>query len=250
MKKLFLLLLCPLLLLAACGVQNEEEEEPFSADFTIRPPESLTDVYYDIPMPSEADVSADEANPVVPDGATALRYDDLRALFADAMFGGEPEACAALWTQQVRYAPEGSWTQEDLDLLSDMAQDLTQIAPFPGMRQTDVRNANVIVHFADVPDAQFTYTLDADGAIVQGQITIPSKLPPGQRNALLAEKMFRLFGFFHTAETPLDSVLAEDPADYMTETDLILLEIAYGQTESGMKQAVCMEKFAEHFDKH
>ena len=240
MKKILPLCLVPLLLFAACG--KTEDEEPFSAAFTIRPPESLTEVYYEIPMPSEQASST-----TLPDADHTLRLEDLRALLVQSVFGGKPDAFVCLWKEQVRYVLDGSFTEDDRSALSDMAADLTQIAPFPGMRETNAENANVIVHFADVPTAQFTFTKDAGGAITAGQITIPSSLPSRQRNALLQEKMFRLFGFFYDAQTPLDSVLAPEPADALTEPDLILLETMYGQLSAGMTKAQAEQAFTNAF---
>ena len=248
MKRLLLLLLCLPILFAACGLQSaDEEEEPFSADFTIRPPESLTDVYYEIPLSTEADEKVLSTGTTIPEGASTMRYEDLRDMMRQAMFTSVSDAAAALWTQPVRYTLEGSFTEEDSSFMNDLATDLIQITSFPGLRETTPKEANVIVHFADVPEAQFTYTKSSGGAITQGQITIPSGVPAWQREKLIAEKMFRLFGFFYPVNTPLESVLAEEGADYLTQADLILLEVVYGQMEPGMAKADCIQRFDSYF---
>ena len=239
-KKLIVLCVVPLLLLAACG--KAEEEEPFSAAFTIRPPESLTEVYYEVPMPNETG-----SGTTLPSDANTLRLQDLQELMSQSMFGEKEDASVCLWTQQVRYTLEGSFTEDDRTALTNMAQTLMQIAPFPGIRETDAKSANVIVHFADVSDAQFTYTADANGAITAGQMTIPSALSSWQRSALLEKTMFRLFGFFYKTDTHLSSVLAEEPAASLTEADLIVLETVYGQLQPGMTKDDAVSAFSNAF---
>ena len=243
MKKLILPCLVLLLCLSACSFQAEEEE-PFSAAFTIRPPESLTEIYYEIPLPSG---ESPDTYTTLPDADHTLRLDDLRSLMEQSMFGTKPDATVSMWTTQIRYALDGSFTDDDSTALSDMAADLVQIAAFPGMREADAKTANVTVCFDDVQKAQLSYDIGANGEILSGEITIPSALPAYQRSALLQEKMFRLFGFFHDAQTTLDSVLAEEPAASVTEADLVILESVYGQFSPGMTKDAANEAFTDAF---
>ena len=243
MKKLALLCLVLLLCLSACSLRAEEEE-PFSAAFTIRPRESATEVYYDVPLPSE---SVPAVGTTLPDADHTLRLEDLRSLMTQSMFGEKADAVACLWTTQVRYTLRGDFTEDDRTALSSMAQDLVQIAAFPGMRETEDKTANVIVRFTDAPTAQLTYQVDANKNVTSGEITIPSVLPASRRDALLQEKMFRLFGFFYAADTPLDSVLAEKPAASLTEADLIVLETVYGQFQAGMTRDDAVKAFSDPF---
>ena len=243
MKKIVIPCLILLLCLTACSLQSEEEE-PFSAAFTIRPKETLTEVYYEIPLSTDP---GEISGTTLPDADHTLRLEDLRSLMTQSVFAGKADAVVHLWTEQIRYTLDGDFTDDDRNVLSGLAADLVQISAFPGMRETDAQNASVVVHFADADKAQFTYTLDADGAVTAGQITIPSSLPAWQRGALLEENMFRLFGFFYDAQTSLDSLLAEEPADAVTEADLILLETVYGQMQSGMTKDDAETAFTNHF---
>ena len=244
MKKRLLLCLAALLCLSACSLQMTEDEEPFSAAFTIRPPESLTEVYYDIPLSTE---NGEQPGTTLPDADHTLRLEDLRGLMTQSVFGENADATVCLWQKQICYTLEGSFTEEDRAALTGMAQTLVQISPFPGMRETTADSANVTVHFTDTDKAQFTCTTDANGVITSGQITIPSSLPTWQRSALLEEKMFRLFGFPNAVQTPLESVLAQKPASTLTEADLIVLETVYGHMQPGMTQTDAVNAFTEAF---
>lgn len=254
MKKWLLLCLTPLLLLSACSILASPDDEPFSAEFTIRPPESLTEVFFDIPVPSETTQleqtlpTHTSVTPVteIPDVNT-LPLQDLRDLMTQAMFDDSADASAALWTNQIRYTLVGSFTQEDQTALSDMASDLVQISAFPGLRETDADSANVVVQFTDASAASSRFERASDGVIVSGEVTIPAAASPAERKAMLQEKMFRLFGFPNAVQTSLDSVLAQHPASYMTEADLIVLETVYQQMTPGMDKAACTRAFTQYF---
>ncbi|MBQ7541634.1 MAG: hypothetical protein IJT44_05015 [Clostridia bacterium] len=232
MRKAAVLFLCLLLpALAACGAA--EEEEPFSAAFTIRPEPTLTAVYYDTSYVGETRVLPGDT----------LDAGVLRALFLEALFGEEAQY-AVRWTSDVQYALSGSFADHDAQTVSDIADALDRVDGFPGIRETTADRANVRIVFTDAAQVQFLPETDAAGRILSVQITVPSSWDGARRAAALHQTMMRACGFFYTVQTPLESVLRQDsPADALTEADRILLDALYGGVEAGDGEDVCMEKF-------
>ena len=226
------LLLCVLLLgLTACGAPIEEE--PFSAAFTIRPEPELTEVYFDTSYAEETQILYDDA----------LNADQLRALFAQALFGADA-AIAVRWVSPVRYVLRGSFTADDAQTVSDLAADLKTVPAFPGIRETTADDANLEIRFSEAGQVRFSPKTDGSGRILSAQITIPQTLESAQRKAALYQSILRACGFFFTAHTPLESVLSEDtPAAALTEADWAMLHVLYGSIEPGESEDVCLQKF-------
>jgi hypothetical protein len=236
MRNLLLVVLCLSLLLCAASCGLTAEEEPFSAAFTIRPPESLTEVFFDTSYAGETFVQRDDA----------LDFDALRMLFLDGLFDEQTEH-AARWNTPLLYALEGEFTTQDAQVLSDLAMELARVNGFPGMRETTSADANVHISFDKATRPQVLPYTDADGRIRSVQITIPSAYLPVQRSAAVRQYMMRACGFFHTARTTLDSVLAERPASDLREADYILLNILYSGVEAGDDKDACLEAFEQYF---
>ena len=237
MRKFSILILCLVLLLCAASCGKATEEEPFSAAFTIRPPESLTEVFFDTSYAGNTRVLRDDT----------LDYDALRALFIDSLLGSEADGHAARWSTSILYALEGEFTTQDAQTMSDLSMELARIIGFPGMRETTSANANVHIRFERADGAQVIPYTDADGHIRSVQITVPSSYLPAQRSAALRQRIMHACGFFHTAQTALDSVLAERPASDLREADYILLSILYGGVEAGDDKKACLAAFERYF---
>ena len=235
MRKLCIGALCIVLLLctAACG---QTVDEPYSAAFTIRPPESLTAVYFDTPYVSETFVVRDDA----------LDYNALRELYIGSLFGAETEY-AARWSTPLLYALEGEFTTQDAQTMSALAVELARTDGFPGMRETAAADANVHIRFQKSDTPLFRYDADASGRIRSVEITVPSAYLPVQRNAIVRQYMMRGCGFFQTVQTTLDSVLAQRPASDLRDADFILLNILYGGVEPGADKAACLAAFDQFF---
>ena len=237
MRKLFIGLLCLVLLLCAASCGQAADNEPYSAAFTIRPPESLTEVFFDTPyVKDETRVIRDDA----------LDYDALRSLFLDGLFGEDGER-AARWNAPLLVALEGAFTTQDAQTLSDLAMDLARVDGFPGMRETNPADANVRIRFDAASSPQMLYDADVNGRIRSVEITVPSAYLPVQRAATMRQYLMRGCGFFYTAQTSLDSVLAERPASDLTDADFILLGILYGGVESGADKNACRAAFEKYF---
>lgn len=236
MRKFSILTLCLVLLLCAASCGKTAEEEPFSAAFTIRPPESLTEVFFDTSYAGETQVLRDDT----------LDYDALRTLYVDGLFDAETER-AVRWSTPLLYALEGEFTAQDAQVLSELSMELARVNGFPGMRETTAANANVQIRFAKANKPDFRYTADEHGRIRSVNITVPAAYLPAQRSAAVRQYMMRGCGFFRTVDTPLDSVLAEKPASNLTDADFILLNVLYGGTEPGADKAACLAAFEQYF---
>ena len=237
MRKASILILCLVLLLCAAACGKAAEEEPFSAAFTIRPPESLTEVFFDTSYTApETQVIRDDT----------LDYDALRALYIEGLFGEETESTVR-WSTPLLYALEGEFTTQDAQVLSELTMELARVNGFPGMRETTSANANVHIRFAKADKPDFRYTADEHGRIRTVNITVPASFMPAQRSAAVRQYMMRGCGFLQTVETTLDSVLAEKPASDLSDADFILLNVLYGGTEPGADKAACLAAFEGYF---
>lgn len=236
MRKLYLFVPVLALLICAASCGTAAQEEPFSAAFTIRPPESLTEVYFDTSYAGETQIVRDDA----------LDFDALRALYIGGLFGEETEH-AARWNSRLQVALEGDFSAQDSQMLSELAMELTRVDGFPGLRETNAAQANVHIRFVKADKAQFRYDADADGRIRSAEITVPATYLSAQRGAAVRQYMMRCCGFTQTVQTTLDSVLAEHPAADLTQADFILLNILYGSVDPGADKTVCLAAFDGHF---
>ena len=236
MRKLFILSLCVVLLCCAASCGRAAEDEPFSAAFTIRPPESLTEVFFDGTYVGQTQVIRDDT----------LDYDALRDLYVGSLFDEQTEQ-AARWSTTLQYALEGDFTQQDSQIASELAMELVRVNGFPGMRETTAANANVHIRFQKADAPQFLYNADANGCIRSVEIIVPAAYLSAQRSAIVRQYMMRGCGFLHTAQTSLDSVLAENPASDLREADFILLSILYSGVEPGADKAACLAAFDRYF---
>ena len=236
MRKVCILLLCFAVLFCAASCGKTAEEEPFSAAFTIRQPESLTEVFFDTSYTGETQVIRDDT----------LDFDALRALFIGSLFD-EQTGCAARWNTTLQFALEGDFTMQDSQTLSDLAMELARIDGFPGLRETTAANANIRIRFQKADKPQFLYDADENGRIRSVEITVPAAYLPAQRSAAVRQYMMRGCGFFRTVPTTLDSVLAENPATDLRDADFLLLNILYGSVEPGADKNTCLAAFEQYF---
>lgn len=236
MRKLFLVSLCLVLLLCAASCGEAPEEEPFSAAYTIRPEEPLTEVFFDTSYVGETQVVHDDA----------LDFEALRALFIGGLFGEDTER-ASRWDTPLLYALEGEFTSQDAQVASELAMELARVDGFPGMRETTAADANVHIRFVKADSPQFLHNTDVNGRIRSVEITIPAAYMPAQRSAAVRQYMMRGCGFFRTVPTTLDSVLAENPAADLTDADFMLLNILYTGVETGADEAACLAAFEQYF---
>lgn len=236
MRKLFIPILCLALLLCAVSCGKAAEEEPFSAAFTIRQQESLTEVFFDTSYVGETQVVRDDA----------LDFGALRELYIGGLFGDETER-ASRWNTPLLYALQGDFNTQDAQTLSELSMELARVSGFPGMRETAAADANVHIRFQKADKPQFLYDADVNGRIRSVEIIVPASYLPAQRSAAVRQYVMRGCGFFQTVQTTLDSVLSETPASDLSEADFILLNIFYGSVEPGADKAACLAAFEQYF---
>ena len=244
MKKAIACVLAAALLgLCGCSLFSNPDDEPFSAAFTIRTTAKPTEVFFDVPY-SETRVSEADTKTYRSD---ALNFTALRNLFVTSIFSGAEDATAHLWKSQIRYSMQGNYTAWDTDAISGVSRDLVGVAGFPGMRATSENDANVFIRFTSDVQGSVSVDVDDSGVIRSGTVVIPQRLSNDQRQALIEQSLVRLCGLPNTVETTLDSVLSRNPASSITEVDLILLDILYGEIQPGMTRDMAQHAFDAHF---
>ena len=244
-KTIAIVLATALLCLCGCSLFSSDDKEPFSAAFTIRTTGQPTEIFFDVPYSEEDTNNAKSTTKTF--ASDSLNFGDLRNLFAKSVFP-DKEDVTHMWQGQIRYCLQGGYTAWDSNAVADVCRDLIGVSGFPGMRQTTASNANVTIRFSDAAEGSFDFDIDSSQVIRGGVITIPQHLSNDERQALIDRYLMQLCGFVNTVDTPLDSVLNKnDPAPALTEVDLILLDILYGEMESDMSRNLCLHTFDAHF---
>lgn len=236
MKKIGILLLCVLLAgLTACTV-SEEEEENFSAAFTIREASAPTEVFFGEPVPAVG--SADLPG--------SLSYDAIEHLFVTSLFGDQGQKLC-LWSKPIQYALNGVFSQMDVQTTGEIAEALSDVSGFPDIRETTADEANVQITFANVSAADCNIAADSNGNILRAEITIPTN-GKFDRTKALWQSMFRICGMLYQAETVLDTVNAESyAAAKPTDTDWMLMDILYSEMQAGMSKEECRSALDAYF---
>ena len=247
MKKMAALMMAALLFtLCGCSIfsfSSDDEEQSFSAEYTIRTTAKPTEVFFDVPY-SESVITEEATRAYRSD---ALDFTELRQLFSDSVFADSDDTLH-MWQNQIRYCIEGATSSADTNELSEISRELISVSGFPGMRETTQSDANVYIRFTDDVKSSVTLETDSSGVVHSGTIIIPNVLPTDKRKALLEQSVMQLCGFEDTVHTQLDSVLRIDaPSDSLTEVDLILLDILYGEMQPGMTRSACLYIFDAHF---
>lgn len=235
MKKIGILSLCILFFtLTACSSASDDDE-PFSAAFVITEPAEPTEVFFD----------SSAVPPQISGHADSFQFDITEHLMIASAFGTGD--VLARWNGPIRYALCGRFTADDAQVAADFARQLSSVSGFPDIRETTETEANVRITVTDVAAADVSITASSAGEIRQAEILLPSDARFDRDHAMRIS-LFRICGLLYQTETTLDTVNAETyPASAPTDTDWLLLEILYGDMQSGMTRDECRTAFKEHF---
>lgn len=225
MKKIVALLLCgSVLCLTACGKKNDGDE-PFSAKYAITSTSAPTVVFFDESHPFDEDASApnNAVEAVEPDGLDFKQVFD----FAKLVYFSEENRMVVKWPGEVLYTIEGKFQQEDTATIETIAEELSDVQGFFGMRRGEKTAANLVIRFTDdsVPNIEFSATESC--RIKSATITIPSNASAQKKTVYLYRYMFRSLGIFGTGDTELDSLFSTSPASKPTDVDWLLLDTLY-----------------------
>lgn len=235
MKKFGILLSVLLLLgLTACGFSSDDKEA-VKPVFVITEPAEPTAVYFNNAIPSQ-----------YIDGAqNSFDRDALEHLFVFSAFGNGD--ILMRWNEPIRYALCGNFSPVDVQTAREVAERLSSIPGFPGISETKETDANVCITVTDVSAADAHITANSAGQIHHAQITVPAS-GRFNRSDAIRTSLFRICGLLYQTETTLDTVNTETyPASAPTDTDWMLMELLYGDMQSGMTKDECRTTFREHF---
>ena len=241
MKRIFLLLICLLVLvaLAACGHKAAEPEptEPAAAP-EVTEPETT------VPEPTEPEVTEPEHSALY---LTDVPVEDVITWFnevcLDSEFvnGGDPTRIQK-WDAPIVYMLHGDATQEDIATLEGFVQWLNTVEGFPGISGTQTpEQANLHIHFTDEqgltdimgPDY---YGLDGavtfwymDDIIYDEVICIRTDIDQQVRNSVILEELYNGLGPVQDTLLRPDSLIWQEFSEpqELTAVDELLLKLLY-----------------------
>lgn len=171
------------------------------------------------------------------------------------MTDGDDANCLQRWTVPITYHLNGSYTQEDLAVLSDFTQWLNTVEGFPGiMEAADPSGANLEIHFCtpeEMPELMGEGFTDMDGAMTfwytdsrihSAIICCRSDLSQYLRNSVLLEELYNSLGPAQDSMLRPDSIIYEaySETQSLSQIDKLLLQLLYHPTlQPGMTAGEC-----------
>ncbi len=236
MKKLFIfLLIFSLLFLTSC-TDTDDASEPFSSDFEITHRDT---------SPTSVIINPDYIGETKVFDSDAINFSDIESFFRKTLFSSE-HTTVSLPSDTIKVALTGSYTAADIDALDRVCEILNSVASFVGIKEVLPSEADYTVNYGD--DESFVIKYSQYGTVSGAEITVPHTLTEDERFALLSASLLRVCGFLNKCETTLDSALSvSEPAPYITDTDLLLLDILYSVGESGMSEQEFIDAVKNYF---
>ena len=228
MKKLFLFLLCTMLL-TGCG-SDSESTEPTTVPAAITETPT-TEPVEDTVIPKEPAHSA---------------------LY---VHGGDPSFLQK-WECTILYMIHGDPTKDDLAILASFAQWLNTTEGFPGIYETaDPLEANLNIHFctdskmlsrmgdwAHDLDGAVTFWYDENSRIYNATICVRTDLNQHLRNSVILEELYNGLGPIQDTSLRPDSLIYAEfsvPQD-LTQIDKLILQLLYHpRMQCGMNANQC-----------
>lgn len=164
---------------------------------------------------------------------------------------GESVNVLCKWTEKIKYAVEGSATEDDLDLISELCDRLNGIEGFPGIKKTsNADKADFVISFVsketlrnmfDMADsncagmAEYSWN-SATGEIISARAAIDEAITD-ERNSTICEEFLQALGPACDSYKYVDSVFYESTSfvPRPSELDWAVIEILYSPVlEAGM----------------
>lgn len=155
------------------------------------------------------------------------------------------------WTKKIRYAVEGSATEEDLALIAELCDRLNGIEGFPGIKKTsNAEKADFVVSFVSKENLKnmfdaaesgcagmAEYSWDsATGEIISARVAIDEAIT-NERSSTICEEFLQALGPACDSYKYVDSVFYESTSFVPgpSELDWLVMEILYSPAlEAGM----------------
>ena len=207
--------------------------------------------------PTEPPTEAPQSEPLCIPGVSVedvILYFNEICLDAEFVNSGDPSVLQK-WEIPLRYELRGTYTQEDLDTLSDFCQWLNTVEGFPGIQESDsIHETNLVINFSSYEEmiglmgdqfsgcdgaVTFWYTNNAiDYAIICCRSDVPQTL----RNSVILEEIYNGLGPIQDTSLREDSIIYSGYSEpqQLTEMDKLILKLLYHpDMKCGMTVAEC-----------
>lgn len=175
-------------------------------------------------------------------------------LDAEIVHSGNPNVLQK-WVIPIRYSINGSYTQDDLTVLSDFVCWLNTLEGFPGIREAgDSEIANLQIHFCDGQemlsimgqnfgglDGAVTFWYDFN-EIHDATICYRTDIAQYTRNSVILEEIYNGLGPVQDTDLRPDSIIYSgfsEPQNLTPMDELILKLLYHPQLTCGMDAAQC-----------
>lgn len=217
------------------------------------PPSEITEIHTET-EPAEPRIVHDVASP-----GEILDYFNEVAIGSEY---GESADVLCKWTKKIKYAVDGSATEDDLALIADLCDRLNEIEGFPGIRKTsNADKADFVISFVsketlkNMFDAAESgcagmaeYSWDsATGEIISARAAIDEAIED-ERASTICEEFLQALGPACDSYKYVDSVFYESTSfvPNPSELDWVVMEILYSPAlDAGMTRNQALSAAAE-----
>lgn len=262
-----------LILLSGCGGSGQQDnsiqpsEPPAASTYPteISIPETTCPAPVETTVPETESTALPTELPTQPPQAESLcipgvsvedviLYFNEICLDAEFVNSGDPSVLQK-WDIPLRYELRGTYTQEDLDTLSDFCQWLNTVEGFPGIQESDsIHETNLVINFDSYEemislmgdqfagcDGAVTFHY-ADNAIYLAIICCRNDIPQTLRNSVILEEIYNGLGPIQDTSLREDSIIYAGYSEpqQLTEIDKLILKLLYHPgMKCGMTAAEC-----------
>lgn len=254
MKKLICLILCLMLAITCCACQSVTATQPPESQVTEPPTDPPTD-----PPPAHSDLYLPEVSV-----EQMITYFNEVVLNMEYSTGNGDVSLVQKWTSPIHYKITGDPTDEDLEVLNGLFEQLNAIPGFPGFIPEEQGSAaDLTLRFVDYNEfrlafsqvihgenadaaMQFWYYTDTN-VIYSGQIGYRTDISQEIRNSVIIEEIVNILGLS-------DTVLRQDSIVYqygsevtvLSDIDLVILKILYNPAiKCSMNAEACQQIIEE-----
>lgn len=260
------LLLCAMVL-TSCAMPKEapvdtilttEHTQPISTTTEPEAQPTLPPVTQPDSLPTESPTTqAAHSQLYIPDIPVedVVRYFNEVCLDAEYANSGDPSVLQK-WEAPIYYTLNGSPTEEDLRIVSQLARQLNEIDGFPGIYETaDAWEASLRIHFGTADemltlmgddfvdmDGAVTFWYTDTNAIYDAIICCRTDLDQTLRNSVIMEEIYNALGPIQDTYLREDSIIYAEfsQPQALSEMDELILKLLYHpRLECGMDRAEC-----------
>lgn len=267
-KHIFCLLLCVVMvlsLLTACGGQGEQTQpttaptEESTLPTTVPAEETAAPTVAPTAAPTVAPTEMIHSPLYIPgvDVEDVIVWFNEVCLNAEFIHGGDATLLQK-WTDPIRYALHGTYTEEDIATLNSFVHWLNTVEGFPGIAEAgEDEPINLQIHFCtasemkDLMGSQFTnldgavtFWYNMNNEIYDAIICCLNNLDQFLRNSVILEELYNGLGPVQDTSMRPDSLIYAEFSEpqELTEIDKLILRLLYHpDMKCGMNSAQCEE---------